>query len=306
MTTLVTGGLGFLGAPLVQALVARGTKVRILDDASRGRTDRLAGVDVEIVSGDVRDGAVVHAATRGVDTVLHLAFINGTQFFYEKPKLVLDVGVRGMLNVLDACVAHGVPTLVVASSSEVYQTPPHIPTDETVALSVPDVWNPRYSYGGGKIISELLAVNWSSEHFERMMIFRPHNIYGPDMGGEHVIPQLVDKLRRSRDIELQGDGRETRAFCFVEDFVAGVMVVLEHGAHRNIYNIGTQEEVEIADLARRIARRMEIDARITPGPPAAGGTRRRCPDIAKLAALGYRPRWKLDDGLAPTVDWYAR
>src|SRR5215218_821288 len=139
----------------------------------------------------------IHAAVRGIDEVHHLAFVNGTEFFYSAPELVLDVGVKGMINVIDACRAAGVGRLVLASSSEVYQTPPRVPTDETVPLVVPDPANPRYSYGGGKIISELMAINYGRRHFDRVLIFRPHNVYGPDMGFEHVIPQFVLRLKRA-------------------------------------------------------------------------------------------------------------
>ena len=107
---------------------------------------------------------------------------------------MLDVGVRGMINVIDACRRHGIGTLLLASSSEVYQTPPQVPTDEAAPLVVPDPLNPRYSYGGGKIISEMMAINFGRKFFERVLIFRPHNVYGPDMGFEHVIPQFALRL----------------------------------------------------------------------------------------------------------------
>ena len=152
---LVTGGSGFIGSALVAALVRAGETVRVLDDNSRGASRRLAGVakDIEFVAGDIRDAAAVHAAVRGMDEVHHLAFVNGTEFFYSAPELVLDVGVKGIVNVIDACRAAGVGRLVLASSSEVYQTPPQVPTDERAPLIVPDPTNPRYSYGGGKFIS---------------------------------------------------------------------------------------------------------------------------------------------------------
>src|SRR6476620_4177379 len=119
---LVTGGSGFVGSGLVKALVKAGHGVRVLDDNSRGSPRRLAGVakDIEFVAGDIRDAAAVHAAVRGMDEVHHLAFVNGTEFFYSAPELVLDVGVKGMINVIDACRATGVRNLILASSSEVY------------------------------------------------------------------------------------------------------------------------------------------------------------------------------------------
>ena len=108
------------------------------------------GAGVELVTGDIRDAAAVRQAAAGVDCVCHLAYINGTEYFYSEPELVLDVAIRGMLNVLDACRAQGVGDLVLASSSEVYEDPLVIPTDEHVPLSVPDVLNPRFSYGGAR------------------------------------------------------------------------------------------------------------------------------------------------------------
>jgi len=311
---LVTGGSGFIGSGLVKALLRAGCSVRVLDDNSRGSSRRLAEVakHIEFIAGDIRDAAAVDAAAQGTDEVHHLAFVNGTEFFYNAPDLVLDVGVRGMTNVIDACRKHGIGRLVLASSSEVYQTPPHIPTDESAPLVVPDPQNPRYSYGGGKMISELMAINFGRKYFERVLIFRPHNVYGPDMGFEHVIPQLALRLHETNRrqpsgrlrLEIQGTGEETRSFCYIDDLVAGVMVVREKGEHLGIYHVGTMEEVAIADLARRIAAHAGREIDLVGGPARAGGTARRCPDISKLASLGYKPRVPLAQGLPPTLDWY--
>lgn len=313
---LVTGGSGFIGSSLVKALVKAGARVRVLDDNSRGRPRRLADVekDIEFVGGDIRDAETVARATQGMDEVHHLAYVNGTEFFYTQPDLVLDVGVRGMINVIDACRQHNVGKLILASSSEVYQTPPTVPTDESAPLSIPDVLNPRYSYGGGKLISELMAINFGRKYFERVLIFRPHNVYGPDMGFEHVVPQFALRLKMLADaqptgtlrFDIQGTGEETRSFCHVDDLVAGVMIMREKGEHLGIYHVGTLEEVTIADVARRVAAAAGRTIEIVPGPLQAGGTPRRCPDISKLAKLGYKPRVPLDEGLKPTVDWYWR
>src|SRR2546423_4673587 len=151
-TYLVTGGAGFLGSALVRRLIREGNRVRVFDNQSRGRIERLGDVAdfIEYVSGDIRNPEEVKRAAKGVASVCHLAFVNGTEFFYTKPELVLEVAVKGMTNVIDACLAHKVPELILASSSEVYQTPEKVPTDESAALVVPDVLNPRYSYAGGK------------------------------------------------------------------------------------------------------------------------------------------------------------
>jgi nucleoside-diphosphate-sugar epimerase len=311
---LVTGGSGFVGSALVRTLVKDGHSVRVLDDNSRGATRRLKEVadDIEFMEGDIRDATAVARAARGMDEVHHLAFVNGTEFFYSAPELVLDVGVKGMINVIDACRSHNVGSLILASSSEVYQTPPHIPTDEHAPLLVPDPTNPRYSYGGGKIISELMAINFGRKFFDRVLIFRPHNVYGPDMGWEHVIPQFAMRLKallaehRAGKVpfKLQSDGSQTRSFCHVDDLVNGVMVMRAKGEHLGIYHIGTTEEITIADLAKRIAARGNRGIELIPGPAPQGGTERRCPDIAKLGKLGYSPQIPLDVGLPSTVDWY--
>ena len=142
---LVTGGTGFIGSALVKRLVREGNTVRVLDNNSRGTLSRLGEVPdaIEFVEADIRDIAAVTAAAKGMDSMIHLAYVNGTEVFYSKPELVLDIAVRGMLSVLDACRANDIGELVLASSSEVYQTPPTIPTAEDVPLIVPDVMNPR-------------------------------------------------------------------------------------------------------------------------------------------------------------------
>jgi len=312
--SLVTGGSGFIGSALVKSLLRAGNSVRVLDDNSRGHPRRLADVekDIEFIGGDIRDAATVEKAAKGVEEVHHLAFVNGTEFFYSAPELVLDVGVRGMINVVDACRKNGIGNLVLASSSEVYQTPPHIPTAEDAPLVVPDPQNPRYSYGAGKLISEIMAINFGRKYFERVLIFRPHNVYGPDMGFEHVVPQFAMRIQQLAErqpfgklrFEIQGTGEETRSFCFVDDLVAGVMVMREKGEHLGIYHIGTTEEVSIADLAQRVAANADREIELVAGKPAAGGTLRRCPDISKLGRLGYKPRVPLDAGLRPTLTWY--
>jgi nucleoside-diphosphate-sugar epimerase len=311
-TVLVTGGTGFLGSALVRRLVGRGARVRVIDNNSRGRAARLADLEerVEYIEGDVRDAAAIDRACRDVDVVCHLAFINGTEFFYSKPDLVLDVAVKGMVHVLDSAMRHHVPELMVMSSSEVYHEPDRVPTDERVALSIPDCLNPRYSYAAGKLISEVMALN-NGRHFRRVTIVRPHNVYGPDMGEEHVIPQFVARMKSlvatpgdPIPFKIQGTGRQTRSFVFVDDFIDGLMLVLGHGDHLGIYHVGTTEEVSIATLARLVAEQYGRPIEIVPGPEAEGGTNRRCPDISKMAALGYRPKYTLRDALPDVVRWY--
>ncbi|MFA6176542.1 MAG: NAD-dependent epimerase/dehydratase family protein, partial [Phycisphaerae bacterium] len=311
---LVTGGTGFIGAGLVKGLLAAGAHVRSLDNNSRGSQKKLGDLakDVELIEGDIRDPATVVRAAKGVDSVCHLAYINGTEFFYTKPDLILEVAVKGMMNVIDACLQHDVPELVLASSSEVYQTPPHVPTDETAPLVVPDVLNPRFSYGGGKIISELLALNYGRTRLPRVLVFRPHNVYGPDMGWEHVIPQFALRMRDlvlaqpegTISFPIQGTGRETRSFIYIDDAVAAVLAVIERGEHLGIYHVGSGIETSVESLAEEVGRCFGRKIHVKPGSLLPGSTLRRCPDIGKLRALGFTPKTTLQEGLSTTVRWY--
>ena len=143
------------------------------------------------------------------------------------PELILEIAVKGIMNVIDACKENSIKELYVASSSETYQTPTTVPTSESERLIVPDPLNPRFSYGGGKILWELLAINFGRKYFDKVVIYRPHNVYGPDMGWEHVLPQFA--LRMNKLVQetngniinfpIQGTGEESRAFVFIDDFI---------------------------------------------------------------------------------------
>jgi len=314
--TLVTGGTGFLGANLVKRLLKEGHQVRVLDNDSRGRKSRLSKElgSIELVVGDIRDPRTVEKAAKGCQSIVHMAFVNGTEFFYTKPELVLEVGVKGMINVLDACRSQNVGDLILLSSSEVYQNPPTIPTPEEVPLVIPDLKNPRYSYGGGKVISELLAINHGRQNFDRVVIVRPHNVFGPDMGWEHVVPQFILRaynqgLKNPKgplEFSIQGKGNETRAFVGVDDFTDGLMLAIEKGVHQEVYHLGTEEEITIADVARKIVNALGREIKLKPGPLTPGSTLRRCPDISKMKKLGYNPKLKFDEALPPSVAWYTK
>jgi dTDP-glucose 4,6-dehydratase/UDP-glucose 4-epimerase len=311
---LVTGGTGFIGAACTRRLVSNGYTVRILDNGFRSDIETLKDLNVEIIEGDIRDSQVVFQAIEGMDGVIHLAAINATEFFYSKPALVLDVGIRGILNVIDGCIKHSVKNLLVASSSEVYQTPSKYPADETECLKVPDVLNPRYSYGGSKIMTELLTFNYGRTHFERAIVFRPHNVYGLAMGWEHVIPQFI--LRAANAIQhhssdpvpfpVQGTGMQTRAFVHIDDMIDGMMLLLEKGEHLNVYHIGNPEEITIGELAQKVVGHFGRTMQLKPDTLPQGCPERRCPNIDKMKQLGFSPRISLDQGLPEVIDWYVK
>jgi nucleoside-diphosphate-sugar epimerase len=312
MRHLITGGAGFVGSALARRLVKKGHEVTVLDRFSRGKSDRLPSM-CRTIRGDIRDRDTVWDAVYGADVIWHLAYVQGTQTFYAEPKDVIDVALRGIMNVLSGCTAS--QDLILVSSSEVYQNPPEgmYPTDETVPLSVPDVTNPRYSYGGGKIASELATLAYAQAGLlNRAVIVRPHNIYGPDMGHEHVIPEFAERMLQLKKtgahlFPIQGTGQETRSFCYIDDCIDGLMVLLDKGEDRNVYHLGNPaEEHTISELADRMAEWFGFEfVTIQPGELPKGSPTRRAPNIGKMRALGFDPKWGLREGLAQTLPWYA-
>ncbi|MBI2443484.1 MAG: NAD-dependent epimerase/dehydratase family protein [Candidatus Levybacteria bacterium] len=305
---LITGGTGFIGRNITEALLKRHVLIRILDNEFRNPSQVPKNTNVEFIKGDIRDTKTVLNACRGVESIIHLAFINGTKNFYEKPDLVLSVGVKGILNVLDGAKMHNVTELFLASSSEVYQTPQIIPTPEDVPFSIPSLKNPRYSYAGGKIISELLSYHVGRTFLKKVVIFRPHNVYGPNMGKEHVIPELITKILTQKQkrikLQIQGSGRETRSFIYIDDFTNALLLILKKGKSGEVYNVGTDEEISIARIVKMLEKIADKKINLVKSPSPPGSVIRRCPDIRKIIALGFTPTKSLEEGLKQTYLWY--
>ncbi len=314
MRSFVTGGSGFIGSSLVRRLLSLDHEVIVFDDFSRGSKERINDIidKIKIINGDVRDKNQVMKAMKNCDNIFHLAFINGTRFFYEKPGLVLDVGIKGALSTVEASIKHLPEKYILASSSEVYHQPEKIPSDEFEKAIIPDILNPRYSYAGGKLISELLTINYFRDTEIKDLIFRPHNVFGPNMGFEHVIPEIMKKLfhstngwnKKECDLVIQGNGTDTRAFCYIEDAVDQIISILNKGKKGNIYHVGMNEERSIIDLIFDIGKILELSISIIPGEKRIGGTSRRCPNIDKVLSLGYNKFDNYFEGLKQTVIWY--
>ena len=298
MRILVTGGEGFIGSALTRRLLAAGHSVVVYDNCSR--SNRPIPLRARYFFGDVRNADRLALAAEGCDEVIHLAYVNGTKTFYEQPNLVLDTAVRGILNLLKACSEQHIKRMMLVSSSEVCRADVG-GMNEQVPLVIPDPFNPRYSYSAGKIISEVMAINHKG--FDWLTILRPFNIYGPGMSEGHVIPDFKKQLQSKNGstripFEILGSGDETRSFCYIDDFIDGMMLIREKGVHHGIYNVGTPEEITIRELAQKMAKVYDYDLDITEGNKLREGSiARRKPDISKLQALGYAPKVSLDDGL---------
>ena len=166
-TFLVTGGTGFIGSNICELLVNKNYRVKIFDNNSRGSLSKIKKIKkkIKFIKGDIRNKELLNKSLKNTDVVIHLAYVNGTKNFYKEPVKILDIAVKGILNVLDGCINNNIKELYLASSSEVYQTPEKIPTDEEEPLKIPDIYNPRYSYGGGKILTELMGVHYGKFFF---------------------------------------------------------------------------------------------------------------------------------------------
>ena len=301
----VTGGTGFIGSAICELLVNKGHKVTIYDDNSRGSLRRITHIKkkIKIVKGDIRNYEQLNKAMNNVDAVIHLAYINGTKFFYTKPVLILDIAIKGIINILQLCIKKKIKEIYLASSSEVYQTPRKIPTDENESLKIPDIYNPRYSYGGGKILTELMGVHFGKKYFKKLIIFRPHNVYGPNMGYEHVIPEFIKRFKnlKSKKFKIQGTGNEVRSFIYIDDFISAFNLILNKGKHLNIYNIGTSEKIKIKYLANKLSKLFNKKIKLKRTSGKKGGTKIRLPDIKKIMKLGFRQKISLTKGLRKII-----
>lgn len=314
MKVLITGGGGFIGHHLAKKLYQLGNEIFILENFSRGVSRRLDWFPdkEQIINIDVTNSQSVDALfeSQNFDAVFHLAAINGTENFYKIPLDIMDVGVLGCMNILKSAKRTGVSKVIVASSAEVYQNAPVIPTPEDIPLIIPEVKNPRYSYALSKIFTEYYAYHYGIKHDMNVSIFRPHNIYGPDMGYKHVIPEIAMELNKFSTggqalFKPKGPIDVTRSFCYITDLIDGLNLILEKNQGVGIYNIGNDHEIDIKSLILNIASILDKDVQIKDGGVTHEGTaKKRCPDISKIRKFGYEPKIDIFAGLKETVSWY--
>jgi len=311
---LVTGGLGFLGSALVKKLSKKkNSLVYVLDNSSRRRIyQKLKRRNIKYYSGDIRNYKIRFMSK--INIVYHLAYINGTENFYKYPKDVLDVGINGTINLIDQINKNGknVKKFIYASSSEVYQQSKIIPTPEEMSLIVPNVLNPRFTYGGSKILGEQLTLFYLNNKVKKI-IFRPHNFYGPNMGYNHIIPEICGKIlkaikiknQKEITIDIEGSGNETRSFCYIDDAIRAI-IKITNSSKDQIFNIGNEDEIKIIDLIKKMLKILNVKGKINKGPLKLGSVKRRCPDIKKLKKNGYSQLVDIDSGLKKTIDWYKK
>jgi len=316
MKILVTGGAGFIGYHLANRLVENGNDVTICDNLFRGKMDRdfrglVEKPNVAFINVDLTKASELTNLDGDFDIIYHLAAINGTKYFYEIPHQVLKVNILSLLNILDFISASDCKKLVWTSSSEVYSGTEmaygvDIPTPEDIPLAINDVGNPRFSYAGSKVVGELLCLNYSKAYGFDVGLVRPHNIYGPRMGFEHVIPEFLKRIFEREDPFKIYGGNQTRSFCYIDDAVSALEKLGSIKVKTDILNMGNnQEEIKIEDLALRMFDLADFHPQIEILEPLKGSVSRRCPDIKKAKKiLDFEPRVDLNEGLKKTMAWY--
>ena len=320
MRVLVTGGAGFIGSHLVDSLLAQGCEVWALDDLSTGRLENLneasANPAFHFVEGSILDTELVSQLVASVDEVYHLAAAVGVKFVLDNPLRSLLTNIRGSEEVLAAADKHGKKKVILFSSSEVYGKGASIPFHEDDDRLLGPTSVLRWSYAASKAVDEFLALGYWHERRLPVTVVRCFNTCGPRQSPHYgmVIPRFVERALKNDPILVYGDGLQSRCFSSVHDVVRGVlMLAREPRAVGEVFNIGTQEEVTVADLARRVkALTGSTSAIELVEYEAIYGTRfedmqRRVPALDKIRALvGYEPRVSLDELLRETVEHMRR
>ena len=314
MRVLVTGGAGFIGSHVSEALLERGDEVWALDDLSTGRTDNLKTFErnprFRFLEEDVTNSALVAGLVAQCDRVYHLAAAVGVKYVLENPLRSLLTNIRGSEVVLEACAAHQ-RRVILFSSSEVYGKGISVPFSEDDDRVLGPTHKLRWSYACGKAVDECLAQAYWQQQQLPVTVVRCFNTCGPRQTGAYgmVIPNMVWRALRGEPILVYGDGQQSRCFSAVHDVVRGVMMLADTPkAIGEIFNIGTDEEITVLGLAERIRQLCGSDSPIefVQYEQIYGRSfedmRRRVPDLRKIHRIvGYKPEISLDSLLEMTI-----
>jgi UDP-N-acetylglucosamine/UDP-N-acetylgalactosamine 4-epimerase len=305
---LVTGGAGFIGSHLVDALLARGHHVRVLDNFFTGRKDNVpARPGLDILEGDIRDLETCRRAAEGCDAVLHEAALGSVPRSVKDPSTTHAVNATGALNVFIGARDAGIRRVVYASSSSVYGTERTLPKREDL------IGQPLSPYASSKRANELDAAAFARCYDMTFVGLRYFNVYGPRQEADSpyaaVIPLFFKAALKGEAALIHGDGEQSRSFTFVADVVDANLAALEvqiAGDPSPVVNIGTSERRTVNDLWHAVCRTVGVSLEARHGPPREGDIRDSLADLTRAREiLGYRPARRLEEGLAQTLSDYA-
>jgi nucleoside-diphosphate-sugar epimerase len=317
---LITGGAGFIGYHLAKRLADQKYTITIADNFFRGRRDAdletlIKRPNITFIEADLTDPKSWDKVGSGYDQVYHLVGINGTKLFYEIPHEVLRIGVSTTMNALEWFRTKNKKKnakILYTSSNEAYASgfeygTVTIPTPEHTPLVIADTYNPRWSYGGQKLIGELFFINYARAYNFRMAIVRPHNFYGPRAGYDHAVPQMIARIEAGEEPFAIYGADETRSFCYIDDAVEAIHRVMESPkTDGGTYHIGTKEETKIRDIAKNLFELMDKKPKkIMVKKSPSGSVKRRLANVSKIKKdTGWTAKTPLKKGLQKTIDWY--
>lgn len=303
---LVTGGAGFIGSHLVDALVAGGSQVTILDNLSTGHRSNINhhGSKVKFIEDDIRNAAVLDGATKGCDVVFHQAALVSVTQSVQDPSYACEVNDLGTVRVLDAARQNGVRRVVMASSSAVYGDDPQLPKTEKMAP------RPLSPYAVQKLTGEYYATVFSGLYGLETVCLRYFNVFGPrqDPSSPYsgVISIFMTKAATGVAPTIYGDGSQSRDFVYVSDVVNANLLAATHPmAPGRIFNVGTGSSIRILDLWQMIAELSDVEIGPVFAPPRTGDIHESVADASEIKkTMGYISKIKLRQGLIDTFGWY--
>jgi UDP-glucose 4-epimerase len=299
-SALVTGGAGFIGSTLTRLLLERGYDVRVFDDLSCGSRDHLDGLDVELVTGDVRDLDALTDVAAGADAMFHLAAGAGVVDSIERPIENFDLNARGTLLALWAARESGVGRFVFSSSNAPLGDNAY-PASEDKPLA------PLSPYGAGKATGEAYCSAFYGAYGLDAVAVRFSNAYGPRSGRKtNVIPLFIRRIMAGEPLTIYGDGTQTRDFVYVSDLANGLIRAAEaDGVGGEVFQLASGVETSLNDLVRMLGEVSGTSPEVRHEPPRAGEIQRNYSLIEKARSrLGHAPEVPLADGLSRTWDWF--
>jgi UDP-glucose 4-epimerase len=304
---LITGGAGFIGSTLARALLARGDRVRVIDNFFSGKRENLAEVakDVELVEADIRDDGALARALGGVELVFHQAAIPSVPRSLADPVASHDANATGTLKVLAAAKKAGVRRVVYAASSSAYGDTPTLPKVETMRPM------PLSPYAVSKLAGEHYCQVYASAFGLETVSLRYFNVFGPrqDPKSEYaaVIPRFVTAALAGQGVTVYGDGTQSRDFCFIDNTVeANLAAASAPGVSGQLFNVACGAATSLNDVVRVVAEIVGHPVPITYAPGRVGDVKHSLADVtAARERLGYRGAISFAEGLQRTVAWYA-
>jgi UDP-glucose 4-epimerase len=298
MTYLITGGAGFIGSHLVEALQGKGT-VRVLDNLRTGFHNNLDGFEVEFYEGSVLDRELLATVMNGVDYVFHLAAMVSVPESVARPRECEELNGFGLLNVLEAATAAGVKKVFFASSAAVYGDNPTVPKVETM---IPE---PKSPYAFTKLLGEHYCRFFHDEGRVRTACLRFFNVFGPrqDPKGPYAaaVAIFIARALRGDPLVIHGDGEQTRDFIYVKDIVAAILHVTLTPEITGVFNAGYGGAVTLNELAGFIVKEAGSATKIEHGPVRAGDVKHSRAAVDLLKSTGFKPTGRLEQGLRAMI-----